>query len=98
MDVICCGMYRACSTWQYEVVGHLIEWRRKGLRLGYVEGHGYDPGPGRGAVPRVEVPRQAPELLPGHRRRRRAWPSIPTATSATWSTRCGTRPAGRSRP
>jgi hypothetical protein len=48
MDVICCGMYRACSTWQYEVVGHLIEWRRKGHRLGYVEGHGYDPCPGRG--------------------------------------------------
>lgn len=48
MDVICCGMYRACSTWQYEVVGHLIEWRRRGERLGYVEGHGYDPAPGRG--------------------------------------------------
>lgn len=48
MDVICCGMYRACSTWQYEVIGHLIEWRRKGERLGYVEGSTYDPKPGRG--------------------------------------------------
>lgn len=48
MDVICCGMYRACSTWQYEVIGHLIEWRRKGERLGYVEGSAYDPVPGRG--------------------------------------------------
>ncbi|WP_158633754.1 sulfotransferase domain-containing protein [Tautonia sociabilis] len=48
MDVICCGMYRACSTWQYEVVAHLIEWRRRGERLGYREGSGYDPAPGRG--------------------------------------------------
>ena len=48
MDVICCGMYRACSTWQYEVIGHLIEWRRRGERLGYVEGSSYHPAPGRG--------------------------------------------------
>src|SRR3974377_972198 len=25
VDIICAGMYRACSTWQYEVVAHLIE-------------------------------------------------------------------------
>lgn len=43
MDVICCGMYRACSTWQYEVVGHLIEAHRRGERLGYVEGAEYRP-------------------------------------------------------
>ena len=24
-DVLCGGMYRACSTWQYEVAAHLIE-------------------------------------------------------------------------
>ena len=24
-DVICAGMYRACSTWQYEVAAHLVE-------------------------------------------------------------------------
>ena len=40
-DVICAGMYRACSTWQYEVVGHLVEQRLKGRRLGYVTGDGY---------------------------------------------------------
>lgn len=36
VDVICCGMYRACSTWQYEVVAHLVERYFEGTRLGYV--------------------------------------------------------------
>ncbi len=36
IDVICAGMYRACSTWQYEVVAHLIEQFRGGKRLGYL--------------------------------------------------------------
>ena len=40
-DVICAGMYRACSTWQYEVVGHLVELYRQGLRMGYVTGEAY---------------------------------------------------------
>ncbi len=29
-------MYRACSTWQYEVVAHLLETHRAGQRLGYL--------------------------------------------------------------
>ncbi|MHB1561457.1 MAG: sulfotransferase domain-containing protein [Isosphaeraceae bacterium] len=36
VDVICAGMYRACSTWQYEVVAHLLETHRSGHRLGYL--------------------------------------------------------------
>lgn len=35
-DVICAGMYRACSTWQYDVVAHLLETYRSGHRLGYL--------------------------------------------------------------
>ena len=35
-DVICAGMYRACSTWQYEVAAHLIEVHCGGRRLGYL--------------------------------------------------------------
>jgi hypothetical protein len=31
-------MYRACSTWQYEVIAHLLERHRDGRRLGYVTG------------------------------------------------------------
>src|SRR5271154_4730303 len=38
MYVICAGMYRACSTWQYEVIAHLIERHWNGLRLGYLTG------------------------------------------------------------
>lgn len=41
MDVLCVGMYRACSTWQYEVIAHLLERHRGGQRLGYVTGEGY---------------------------------------------------------
>ena len=41
-DVICAGMYRACSTWQYEVVGQLVEKRLHGQRLGYVSGDCYE--------------------------------------------------------
>ncbi len=40
-DVICGGMYRACSTWQYEVVGHLIERHLRGERLGHLTGKAY---------------------------------------------------------
>lgn len=38
MYVLCAGMYRACSTWQYDVVCHLLEQRRSVYRLGYVTG------------------------------------------------------------
>src|SRR3954469_11760393 len=38
MYVICAGMYRACSTWQYEVIAHLIEKHWEGVRLGYLTG------------------------------------------------------------
>jgi hypothetical protein len=34
-------MYRACSTWQYEVVAHLVEQRLQGERLGYLSAEGY---------------------------------------------------------
>jgi hypothetical protein len=34
-------MYRACSTWQYEVVAHLVEQRLQGERLGYLSAEDY---------------------------------------------------------
>ena len=37
IDVICGGMYRACSTWQYEVVAHLITDFQGGHRLGLLD-------------------------------------------------------------
>ena len=40
-DVLCGGMYRACSTWQYEVAAHLIEHFLGGHRLGYLTGEQY---------------------------------------------------------
>ena len=42
MDILCVGMYRACSTWQYEVAAHLVERHRGGSRLGYLTGPEYD--------------------------------------------------------
>jgi hypothetical protein len=41
LDVFCGGMYRACSTWQYEVAAHLIEQYLGGQRLGYLTGDQY---------------------------------------------------------
>src|SRR4051812_35984499 len=38
MYVLCAGMYRACSTWQYEVITHLLDKHRGGGRLGYLTG------------------------------------------------------------
>jgi hypothetical protein len=37
MDVLCVGMNRAGSTWQYDVVCHLVERHRQGRRLGFVK-------------------------------------------------------------
>jgi hypothetical protein len=41
LDIICAGMYRACSTWQYEVAAHLIDGARNGQRLGYLTSQQY---------------------------------------------------------
>ncbi len=41
MDILCVGMYRACSTWQYEVACHLVEREGSGRRLGFLTGDGY---------------------------------------------------------
>ena len=38
MNVFCGGMYRACSTWQYQVVASLLERERPMVRLGYLTG------------------------------------------------------------
>ena len=46
-------MYRACSTWQYEVVSHLVEQDLEGERLGYVCGESYE-SLGRLATGRAE--------------------------------------------
>ena len=38
MLVLCVGMYRACSTWQYGVAGAIVEKHRGGRRLGFIAG------------------------------------------------------------
>ncbi len=38
MFVLCVGMYRAGSTWQYDVVASLVERYRGGRRLGFIRG------------------------------------------------------------
>ncbi len=61
-DVICGGMYRACSTWQYEVAAHLVEEHCGGKRLGYLLSGEYTALVGREA-----------ETMPGAARNRRGW-------------------------
>jgi hypothetical protein len=60
MDVLCVGMYRACSTWQYELAAHLVEQRLGGRRLGYVTGDDY------AALLRLEPRPAAPRVLKCH--------------------------------
>jgi hypothetical protein len=48
-DVVCAGMYRACSTWQYTVAAHLVERHLGGRRLGYLSGEEYAARPARPA-------------------------------------------------
>lgn len=50
--VFCLGMYRSCSTWQYEVISQLAESHRRGVRLGFIEGIHFDeiPDPAHGRL------------------------------------------------
>jgi hypothetical protein len=41
MDVFCVGMYRSCSTWQYEIASELVETYYRGQRLGFLTGEQY---------------------------------------------------------
>ena len=38
MFIICCGMYRSASTWQYLVASELIEAAGLGTRIGFLDG------------------------------------------------------------
>jgi len=38
MYVFCVGMYRSCSTWQYQIASHLVETHLGGQRLGFLFG------------------------------------------------------------
>lgn len=60
MDVLCVGMYRACSTWQYEVAAHLVEQHLSGRRLGYLTGDQY------AALTADEPAGNAPRVLKSH--------------------------------
>lgn len=42
MYVFCVGMYRSCSTWQYDVAAHMLERHRGCRRLGYLTGLEFD--------------------------------------------------------
>src|SRR5438552_18948007 len=41
MYVFCVGMYRSCSTWQYNVVCRLVERYCSGRRLGFLDGDAF---------------------------------------------------------
>jgi len=77
LDVLCGGMYRACSTWQYEVAAHLVEEHGNGRRLGYLASGEYtahlrgDAKAGRGSrviKAHEGEPSMARELIAGRAR------------------------------
>jgi len=41
VDILCVGMYRSCSTWQYNIACELAEAAGEGIRLGFVLGADY---------------------------------------------------------
>jgi len=43
MFIICCGMYRSGSTWQYNVAAELYESQGRGERLGFLTAAGFAP-------------------------------------------------------
>ena len=43
MDVLCVGMYRSCSTWQYNICAELVERKAGGKRLGFIAASDYAP-------------------------------------------------------
>jgi len=42
MYVFCVGMYRSCSTWQYQIASQLVESRYGGTRQGFIFGHQFE--------------------------------------------------------
>jgi len=65
VDVICCGMYRACSTWQYDVIAHLVEQYFDGTRLGYLTAEQYTALLRKGAPENRQTTR-CPRVLKSH--------------------------------
>jgi hypothetical protein len=49
MYVLCVGMYRSCSTWQYQVAVQLLELQDRVERLGFVDPEGFASHVDRGA-------------------------------------------------
>jgi hypothetical protein len=58
--IICVGMYRSGSTWQYEVVSHLVETYRDGKRLGFIEGQYFE------CYPEAACPSDRKRVLKAH--------------------------------
>jgi hypothetical protein len=40
--LICCGMYRSASTWQYLVASEIVETNALGQRIGFIHGDAFD--------------------------------------------------------
>ena len=53
MWVICGGLFRSGSTWQYEVANHLVETCRQGFGVGYVPPRDFNPVVGKGRLRRT---------------------------------------------
>jgi hypothetical protein len=51
MDVLCAGMFRSGSTWQYNIACELLERVDSGQRLGFVEGWEYEQATSGEATP-----------------------------------------------
>lgn len=62
MDLFCCGMYRSCSTWQYDVAQAILNWAGQPA----VEPCGYLTGPEYADFSRATRSRAVVRLFKGH--------------------------------
>jgi hypothetical protein len=66
MDIFCCGMYRSCSTWQYEIAIEVLEFARDKGGTVEVQPLGYMTGPEYNEAPRASRSRTLVRIFKGH--------------------------------
>lgn len=66
MDLFCCGMYRSCSTWQYEIGTEVFKYLCLTNGPAEVQAFGYMTGPEYDLIRRAQRDRSVVRILKGH--------------------------------
>ncbi len=66
MDIFCCGMYRSCSTWQYEIAIEVLKFARNKGGPVEIQPLGYMTGPEYDVAPKASGTRSVVRIFKGH--------------------------------